>query len=447
MNLVAVAFLAAIGSAAHLTEVQRKALPDASTTILRKFAFGSGNDQDAEQFMWSKIAARQPQLFLSLGNNIYADEIAYEFKSITKGFDRDAPPYLLREKYQKQLNNSDYVDFLSSTPIIGVWDDHDYGRNDAGSEFPFREESQQLFLDFLGEPRDSVRRSQAGIYTSYTFGTDAKSVKVILLDYRFHRDPSLSLHPNDPSFKGSDGDNLGDSQWRWLEEELRSSKATFNIIASTVQVLPNDRWFGTESWSIFPAARERLLDVIQLSHASGVILLSGNVEFAEINQVSCGDDDAYRLTEVTSSGLTHSYLQGSGLFHFISALAYTIVNAILPWYYRADPTVHYGGSKFGQVVFDWESSPPKASVSVIDRRGRTRMETSIPATRFSGTNDSIGCAPLQLPSPGDYMVRILTVMSLFVLIFGSMIVNVIVVVVVPLQVLRGALFQTKPKTD
>lgn len=42
--------------------------------------------------------------------------------------------------------------------VIGVWDDHDYGSNDAGSEMTDKHRNRGLFLDFIGEPSDSERR-------------------------------------------------------------------------------------------------------------------------------------------------------------------------------------------------------------------------------------------------------------------------------------------------
>jgi alkaline phosphatase D len=42
--------------------------------------------------------------------------------------------------------------------------------NDGGAEYADRKESQQVFLDFVEEPADSLRRSQEGIYASYNLG-------------------------------------------------------------------------------------------------------------------------------------------------------------------------------------------------------------------------------------------------------------------------------------
>lgn len=45
----------------------------------------------------------------------------------------------------------------SFVQIIGTWDDHDYGLNDAGKEFDRKSTNQRLLLDFLDEPLDSPR--------------------------------------------------------------------------------------------------------------------------------------------------------------------------------------------------------------------------------------------------------------------------------------------------
>ncbi len=76
-------------------------------------------------------------------------------------------------------------------PVIATWDDHDYGENDAGREFPFKAESKEIFLKFWSEPDPSPRREHAGIYTSYLFEDEAieKRLQVILLDTRSFRDP------------------------------------------------------------------------------------------------------------------------------------------------------------------------------------------------------------------------------------------------------------------
>jgi alkaline phosphatase D len=179
------------------------------------------------------------------------------------------------------------------TPVIGVWDDHDYALNNGGRHLIGRERSQQALLDFLGVPPNDPRRQRAGVYTSHTVSRGGMTVKLILLDCRYHRD--------DP---GPSGDVLGEEQWAWLEAELSGSGAQVHLIGSGFQFLPDQHPY--EKWSAFPRARQRLLGVLARSGAPGVVLLSGDRHLAELSRL---DEPALRrpLLELTSSGLTHAY--------------------------------------------------------------------------------------------------------------------------------------------
>ncbi|KAJ7967027.1 Alkaline phosphatase D [Quillaja saponaria] len=69
--------------------------------------------------------------------------------------------------YKKAKSTPGYSHLLENTKVIGTWDDHDYGLNDAGKEFAGKITDQKLLLDFLDEPQDSPRRKQDGVYASY----------------------------------------------------------------------------------------------------------------------------------------------------------------------------------------------------------------------------------------------------------------------------------------
>ena len=83
----------------------------------------------------------------------------------------------------------DYQDLLSQTPVIGVWDDHDYGHDDADHSFPMKHVNREIYLDFIGEPLTTKRRQEKhrGIYQDYiVMAHDDIKVHIILLDVRFH---------------------------------------------------------------------------------------------------------------------------------------------------------------------------------------------------------------------------------------------------------------------
>ena len=84
----------------------------------------------------TRSSATQPELFLFLGDNIYAD---------TENMD------VMRAKYAKLAAMPGFKALRERCPILATWDDHDLGVNDGGSEYPRKEESQQVFLDFFGD--------------------------------------------------------------------------------------------------------------------------------------------------------------------------------------------------------------------------------------------------------------------------------------------------------
>lgn len=255
--------------------------PDAHTRI----AFGSCNDQRQPQPLWPSIVATQPDLWLWLGDNIYADT----WNMVT----------LLRS-YQFQQQHEGYQQLLQTTPITGIWDDHDYAYDNAGKYFTKKEQSQQLFLDFIGEPKDAPVRKQEGIYRSYILGEGDQKVKILLLDVHYHRDRLNIVF--DMYLPNYSGDVLGEAQWQWLERELTNSDASVHLIASGTQVLPTG--LAYTNWSSFPQSRKRLLELIEKTHPAIPLLLSGDRHVGELGKIEL---EGYKqpLYEITSSGMTH----------------------------------------------------------------------------------------------------------------------------------------------
>jgi alkaline phosphatase D len=60
--------------------------------------------------------------------------------------------------FQLTKTLDDYQVLRSSTPIVGIWDDHDYGKNNEGINFEHKNTTRELWLDFIDEPLDSERR-------------------------------------------------------------------------------------------------------------------------------------------------------------------------------------------------------------------------------------------------------------------------------------------------
>ncbi len=269
--------IAKIGWMQELNKIKR--VPVDSIKDVDVIAFGSCNHQGLPQEMWLNMIDNKPDFFIFIGDNIYGD---------CKTTD------CLVNKYNQQLRKTYFLDFMEKVPVIGTWDDHEYGINNAGIENPIKKESQKLFLDFIGEPLNSPRRVQEGIYTSYTFGKEGKKVKVILLDERYFRDKP-----------GEAADMLGELQWKWFEKELNNSDAQINLIGSSSQFLADRS--TTDRWAQYPKSQKKMYEIIAKSKKQGIMFLSGDIHCAEMS-VNSSVDLNYPIYDFTSSGLTHSHL-------------------------------------------------------------------------------------------------------------------------------------------
>ena len=255
-------------------------------------AFGSCNKQFKENKLWDDVLLNKPSIWIWGGDVIYSDT-----ENMIK----------MKKDYDEQLNQKGYSQLQKGTKIIGTWDDHDYGLNDGGEEFKKKDESQQLFLDFMEVDSLDIRRQQKGVYHSHVLNKAEGSIKIIILDTRYFRTSLTEAKTKGKRYRPNnygEGTILGEQQWTWLKNTLNSSKADFNLIVSSIQFLSNEH--GFETWGNFPHEVDRLTNLIKLSKAKGVILLSGDRHISEFSKTRI-EGINYPIIDFTSSGLTHSY--------------------------------------------------------------------------------------------------------------------------------------------
>lgn len=239
---------------------------------MTRIAIGSCNGQfnRTNPRIYESIAEENPDLYIWLGDSVYADRAAYpdsmDFKHVP----------LWREIVKSFKNSPEYTLLRSTCKITGIWDDHDYGENDADHTFILKSIGQEIFLDFLDESID-----HEGIYRTYEIDP---RIKLIMLDVRY--------------FRVKEHDILGEKQWRWLEEQLKDPRELV-LIASGLQINVEDRFAITEQWD--EPSRLRLLKMLE--NIPGVIFLTGDIHFGEILTNDCWE---YRMLEFTASGLTHT---------------------------------------------------------------------------------------------------------------------------------------------
>lgn len=324
-------------------------------TAVSKIAFGSCGHQNRSLSIFNTIVSHQPDLFVFLGDNVYGD---------TDNMDT------LAAIYAKLGNKPSFQHLKKNVPIVATWDDHDYGKNDAGRHFPMKEQSKQVFLDFFEEPAQSSRRKHAGIYHSYTYQANGKTLQVILLDVRTFRD---NLQYYDGEFKGdksffyrldyapyttSDSTLLGEEQWKWLEQELRKP-ADVRIIASGSQF--GITYNGYESWANFPHEQQRLLNLVKSTRANGVLVISGDVHYGEISRLTT--EGQYPIYDVTSSGLSSSW-------EFATPNKNRVEGPIME-------------NHFGLITINWQLADPTITMEIWDKYDNQRAEYTIKLSEIS----------------------------------------------------------------
>jgi len=291
-----------------------------SSELLVRIAFGSCNHQNKKQFLWDDVVAKNPDIWVWLGDNIYGDS---------------EDTAVLRQKYELQKSDSMYSELRKACPIIGTWDDHDYGMNDGGKEFPAKEGSQKVFLDFLDVSENDERRSREGVYFSRILEKDGISVKFIILDTRYFRDSLLKtewkIRPN------INGTILGETQWQWFQKELKDP-STINIICSSIQVIPEEH--AWEKWANFPQERTRLLHLIDSLAIPNIVIISGDRHMGEISKLKMQNIE---ILEITSSSMTHSLKSILGEIkneevnkHRVGSIVYNENYSTLDIYKRSD---------------------------------------------------------------------------------------------------------------
>ena len=258
-----------------------------------KIGLGSCLDQDYPQPIWQSIEKEDLNYFIFLGDNVYGDTKYGSLRKMKSAYDR-----------QKKV----LPDFLNDISIFSIWDDHDFGINDGGADYRFKRQAQELYLDFWDITKDDDRSNREGIYFSKNEIFFDKKFKFIFLDTRFFRSKLKGKKSNYVENIEPDATILGNAQWTWLENELKSD-FDFLFIFSSIQIIAKDHRF--EKWSNFPNERAKLFELLEQFNDK-TILFSGDRHRAGIYRKN-------GIIEVTSSSMnkpgssfseTDSYLIG-----------------------------------------------------------------------------------------------------------------------------------------
>lgn len=311
---------------------------------LTRIHFGSCVKQTEAMPIFQTIVQDRPEVFLMIGDNIYAD---------TEDMD------VMRDKYAKLNADPGFSLLRATSPILATWDDHDFGRNDAGEDYAKKRESQNIFSNFWGDPLSSPRRRRPGVYDSHILGPNGQRVQIILLDTRYFRGPLKkgerrtggSYYPNeDPAVP-----MLGEAQWQWLENQLKQP-AELRVIVSSIQFIAEAA--GQETWSNLPAERRRMIRLIEKTRAAGVVFLSGDRHWSDLSVQR--ENVPYPLYDLTSSSLNQPHGRGTPTQN---------------QYREVEQTYHQ--VNFGVVQIDWNGAVTSLEMRIQDLENQTRIQKQV----------------------------------------------------------------------
>ena len=222
-----------------------------------KLGLGSCIDYDYPIPAWDSIEQESIDSFFFLGDNIYGDVPSGKLDSVKSSY--------------KNMNEK-MPEWLQKTEKLVIWDDHDYGLNDAGANYLYKAESQNIYNNAWKINQNDPRRSREGIYFSELKIINQKKVLFIGLDTRYFRSNLIKIGNSYKPHKNHNTTILGPIQWDWLKSQV-TQEHDILILASSIQVLATEHRF--EKWANFPHERKSLLDLLNTLD-SNILIISGD---------------------------------------------------------------------------------------------------------------------------------------------------------------------------
>ncbi|MFN3529706.1 MAG: alkaline phosphatase D family protein [Bacteroidia bacterium] len=234
-----------------------------------------GEPYGGDYHIFGHIAQQQPDMMLWLGDNVYLREADWNSYS----------GMLHRYNHSRQL--PELQPLLEACPNYAIWDDHDFGPNDANGSWVHKQRSLELFKLFWANNSYGMPEFD-GISSSFSFN----DVDFFMLDNRFHRS-------SEKLADSCERQMLGDAQINWLINALKSSLASFKIVAVGSQVLNTEALY--ENYAQFPCEREKLLNAIAREGIKNVIFATGDRHHSELSRF---EKEGIVMYDITASPLT-----------------------------------------------------------------------------------------------------------------------------------------------
>jgi len=289
-----------------------------------------GESYGANYEIFTSIHEKKPDFMLWLGDNTYLREVDWDSRSG------------ILHRYTHTRSLKEMQPLLGSTHNYAVWDDHDYGPNNAERSYAFKEETLNAFKLFWANPNYEL--GPGGTIGTFNW----QDVQFFLLDNRYFRNENT--HANEtPTI-------LGQAQINWLIDALKFSDASFKFIVMGGQFINPIAW--GENYASFGLERQYLIDKIRELSIQGVIFLTGDRHFSELSKLQ-ENDRVYPLYDLTVSPLTSGpYLPKENN------------------YLREENTL-YGERNFGMIHIEGTRNKRELTMQLYDVNGAKIWERNI----------------------------------------------------------------------
>lgn len=237
-----------------------------------------GSNYGQGQDIFIPMAKEDADMMLWLGDNSYLREADWSSE------------YGLYYRHQYDKSSAYLQCLLSAMNHYAIWDDHDYGPNNADRGYDMKAQSTQAFKDNWGNK--TYGNGKEGIYHHFEW----MDAEFFMMDNRSFR------AYNELPDNATDKPYLGREQLEWLKASLLTSSPKFNFrfIAVGNQVLNPEN--GFEGYRHYEKEWQELMDFITENKISGVIFLSGDRHMTEMIQIK--PKGFYTLYDVTCSPLS-----------------------------------------------------------------------------------------------------------------------------------------------
>jgi alkaline phosphatase D len=236
-----------------------------------------GRSYGSKYEIFERIHDKRPDLMLWLGDNYYFREPDWDSETGMR----------YRAAHTRALPEMQAL--LATTQNYAIWDDHDYGVNDADRTYIFKTQAREIFQDYWANPTYGLD-GKNGITTTFQYA----DIDFFLMDDRWFRTANKCKACPDRVY-------FGKEQMDWLIESLAGSFAPFKIVATGGQVLNSHK--DSETYiNMNETERAYLLKRIDEEKIKGVVFVTGDRHFAELSEMT--NTSGSRVLDITASPLT-----------------------------------------------------------------------------------------------------------------------------------------------